>query len=320
MSDKGNVNDVFTSNDSNLKVYDDGYLYGENTIDFGDQYSQDTKCGAFSVEFCTDSQNIIFTTVLSTRIFIDEGEGYKCTNTSGLNAQMVELGGTNGIWKMSFPDKKDRDIKIELSRVATFGDLLIDKGATIKKVEREPIKKVMFISDSNAVNVFTTVTRFQSMKPMCYPYGICDGLNLSCILSTYNNDLYVKDSTGYSRYNFMESLKNNKENLNIEPDIIVFDGGVIISWGYDLKEVEEAADECYKYVKTNFPNTKIIVIGTDYREKHDKTFKEINKTVRKTALDNGCYYIDLCSGETISSTRKDNIKRKRTILNWNRLL
>ena len=111
MNNGGKVNDVFTSNDSNLKVYNDtvSLLYGENTINDGvTPWGGDTKCGAFSVEFSTDSQNIIFLTEGSTRIFIDEGEGYKCTNTSGLNEEMFQILSTSGIWKMSFPDKKDR--------------------------------------------------------------------------------------------------------------------------------------------------------------------------------------------------------------------
>ena len=279
----------------------------------------DDRCGAFSVEFSTDSQVIMFTARLQTRIFVDEGNGYECTNLDGLNELMNDWGGSDLACKMTFSEKKFRNIKFEMSKGAIFSGVYIQKDTNIKKVERENIKKAMFFGDNQVGSALMTES-FGSGKGghfSSYPFGICDALGLECILGHSNSpfDLYCQYNDGHT---YLESLKYEKEHLNLNPDIIVFAGGAIIDWGYNENNLKKATDECYQYAKTNFPNAKIIVIGNAYTEVIDSASRKLNNILRERALDNGCYYIDLGSGETVSSSRRNNIKRKRFLYyrNW----
>ncbi len=153
---------------------------------------------------------------------------------------------------------------------------------------------------------------------MVYPIGICDSLGLEWIWgsasSSYN--LYCQMNEGPT---FLESLKYQKEHLNLNPDIIIFAGGVVLDWGYDENDLKRATDECYQYAKTNFPNAKIIVTASQYTKNVDVPSRKLNNILRERALANECYYIDVCSGETISSSRKNNIKRKRFLYYRNRI-
>ena len=149
-----NVNEVFTSNDSILKLtVSGGNIYGENCLDDGIENDNSSEWGAFSVEFSTNSKEIIFSTNQPTRIFVDEGEGYKATNEDGLNKEMLTAMGYDRFWQMTFSDKKDRNIKFEISKGGCFGMMFIEKDAIIKKVENKNVKKAMFIGDRNSFQV-----------------------------------------------------------------------------------------------------------------------------------------------------------------------
>ena len=123
-------------------------------------------------------------------------------------------------------------------------------------------------------------------------------------------------------HSFMENLQYASSHKGeLKPDVIVFSGGWYPALGGSrIDELKKEAAECYQYAQKEFPEATIIVIGTEYREIQDPLCKQLNEALRKTALENKCYYIDLCSGETISSSRRNNIKRKGLISNRNRML
>ena len=137
----------------------------------------------------------MFGTTVATRIFVDEGEGYRSTNEDGLNNEMVAAWGTAKYWKMTFSEKKDRNIKFEISKLGNLGNVYIEKDARITKVQRENVKKVMFFGDQNVFQVKLHITKGISQTFTAYPFGICDSLNLSCIANVAGGggNLYLID-------------------------------------------------------------------------------------------------------------------------------
>ncbi len=116
----------------------------------------DERHGPFSVEFSTDSQEIIFKLNMPARIFVDEGRGYECVHVDGFSKLTSDWGYYSMGFRVIFSEKKYRNIKLEMMENSVFSGVHIQENANIKKVERESVKKALFLGDTNVTTTLMT--------------------------------------------------------------------------------------------------------------------------------------------------------------------
>lgn len=279
------INPIYTSYNSELSS--NGFnIVGNNG------FSNDTfrLTNSYTIEFTTDCSDFVFRSSSFFRISVDEGDGYELVNYEGFTQNPY----TWSNFKVEFSEKKERNIKLELT-LAFFGLYLQDTDS-VSKLERESNQRAVFIGTSITQGVYKYGSFTNTI--VGYPNTICNALGFECL----NNGV---GGTGYltvGAYNtFYDRLVYAVENLH--PDIIFIEGGPNDVDRYDNDAIMSEATRCHAYLKENAPHTKIIIIGLYHHTGYDYLpgkHLELDAKLKEEALKYGLPYIDLLTGDTIA--------------------
>ena len=290
--DAGTVNDVYTSFNSTLVQANQyspkyQYIFGRNNIINDSSISSNF----YTIEFDIDCQEFEFklqyTGTNKFRILVDnEYVSYDVIKES-------DFGGTvdkTYFYKIAFDSKKKRNIKIEITEI--FGGVYINSNDAISKTTRSSNPKSVWVGSSITEGVSGTDSSIYSFSNIASSM-----LGLECINCGLGATGYIATANN-TRYAFYDRLEYDV--IQKQPEIAVIEGG-INDWDiYETSLIAEEADKCYKYVKENAPNTKLIIIGVFFpKGTYNDKVKEVNEELRKTALNNKLPFIDLLNGQTV---------------------
>lgn len=272
----GEINPVYTSYNSTL-IASDVNLRGVGV-------------NSYVIEFVTDCKDFVFKSSSFFRISVDEGNGYELASYEGFTEQPY----TWSYFKVSFPEKKKRNIKLELT-LAFFG-VYLQEGDSISKLERESNPRALFIGTSITQGVYKYSNLCNCI--VGYPGVICNLLDFECINNGIGGTGYL---TAGSSNTFYDRLVYALENHH--PDIIFIEGGPNDVDRYNNDDIAAEAERCHAYIRENAPDTKLIIIGLYHHTGYEylpKKHLDLNGKLREEALKYGIPYIDLLTGDTIS--------------------
>ena len=282
-------NEIYTSYNSTLTaIYPNIVVYNRIYMQAGNWPK------TWTVEFTVDCKEFEFKCYSNFRISVDEGNGYELTSFKGY----VEAGNvdTESWFKVTFDEKKERNIRIELGN-GTFGGVNIANTDTIQKINRQSNKVISFIGDSiteggilDSENVEMGFSTFAATAAL--------GLGLEYINAGIGGTGYLDNASVL--YSYYDAIEYQIQEMN--PDIIVISGGLNDVYSYSSNDIVAEAERCYEYVQTNAPNVPLIVIGIIGRKSKEYTPEyeiALNTALRAKCLEMGIPFIDLIEGETI---------------------
>ncbi len=294
----GEVNNVFTSFNADLVQANKYYPKYDDIVGLNNLYSASTTASNFySIEFSINCQEFELKTRYTGtnyyRILVDEGNGYELTSELGMRESEQE-GTVNAVYyyNISFAEKKDRNIKIELRDL--FSGICISSDDSINKIKRNANPTAVFIGSS-----ITESTAGNTSAYLGYPNVICSKLGLECINNGVGSTGYLATANN-TRYKYYDRLQYSI--IERQPDIAIIEGG-INDIGYDTDAIIEEADKCFKKIINECPNTKLIISGVFWPKGtgyiNDQVLK-LNTELRKLALSNNLPFIDFITGDTIA--------------------
>lgn len=281
----GEVNPVYTSYNSTLS--------GDSATIIGNNGLSNATCripNSYAIEFTVDCSDFVFHSSPFFRISVDEGNGYELTSYEGFTENPYKW----AYFKVSFPEKKKRNIKIELT-LAFWGVYLQDTDS-ITKLERESNPKALFIGTSITQGIYAYSNCANCI--VGYPAVISNLLDFECMNNGVGGTGYLT-AGGFTT--FYDRLVYAVDNLN--PDIILIEGGPNDVDRYANDDIVAEAERCHAYVKEHAPNTKLIIIGLYHHTGYEylpQKHLDLNAKLREEALKYGMPYIDLLTGDTIA--------------------
>ena len=281
----GETNPVYTSYNS---VFTANSYTGIGTNGFTTSISKIPN--SYAIEFTIDCSDFVFRTSPFFRISVDEGNGYEMVSFEGFTEGSIAWMN----FKVSFSEKKQRNIRIELTN--SFWGVYLRDTDTISKLERESNPKAVFIGTSITQGVYKY---FNCCNPLIgYPAVVSDTLGFECMNNGMGGTGYL---TAGSSTTYYDRLVYAVENL--KPDIIFIEGGPNDVDRYENVDIVTEAERCHEYLLMNAPDTKLIIIGlyhhTGYEYLSQKHI-DLNEKLREEALKYGIPYIDLLTGDTIA--------------------
>lgn len=239
--------------------------------------------GFFGVEFnidCKEFEIITLGTMGSYRLAVDEGLGLKYTNED--KQKISEADGAGYLTKIVFKDKRIRKIRLELTNTI-FGGLNIKRTDTVFPIGLPELPLACFTGSS--------------ITEGGYPWLISQILGLNGINVGVGSTGYLEPGLN-NRLKYIDRADNDIIKPN--PDLVFIEGGINDS-GHPIPDVVREADRLYKYIKSNLPNAKIIVIGMYWPRTPSESILNMNKALRECALENEIPFIDLLKGDTVLS-------------------
>ena len=237
--------------------------------------------GFFGVEFdidCKEFELLTLGTGTSYKLAIDDGEGFKYTNAN--NQKISEPDGSGYITKIVFPSKKLRRVRFEVIN-GIFGGVNINKTDMLFPISLPKLPLACYTGSS--------------ITEGGYPWLVSQILGMDCINAGVGSTGYVNPGLN-NRRKYIDRADNDLIKPN--PDLIVIEGGINDS-GYEIPEVIAEADKLYKYIRSNLPNVKLIVIGMYWPRDAHQPVLDMNKALRETCLNNQIAFIDLLKGDTV---------------------
>ncbi len=318
------VNSVITSFDSNLSITGDPNSYGAcvfgfnyRRLDSAEDWRTDSSHGLFTLEFATNAKEIAFSASGTLRISVDEndGKGYMHTNEQGYidkEADKRNLG-QHGYeptqfkyYIITFPDAKDRNIKIELK--GGIANLYAnDEGGKyeIKAIDRTS-KTIMFVGDSWTTGCTQIDGELGEIQYLSYPTVIGDNLGMTTMNCGVGGTGYTKDCAP-DLTNYQERFKETFENFKLDPDVIVVCGGgndvsQVKYAGKTMESVISSAKSCLEYIRQQKPTTKVIVFGTEFgnsdRYNNSKDLLgQLDSALKDSAKENNMCFVDFINGK-----------------------
>lgn len=180
--------------------------------------------------------------------------------------------------KIEFSDWKYREIGLVSVDGAPFGGIAINKTNTIYKIGN-PRKKLIVVGDSfsenNNVLGYTTFLEILSNKQLdVWP----SALGGTGYINTYGE-----------RTNFLGRIFSDCINYN--PEIVILAGG-INDGNYNKSNIYDAVFNTIQSIKTNLPNTKIVVLGPFYPRTPDFNIIEVKNSIKLAAINANVNFID----------------------------
>ena len=245
---------------------------------------------SYAIEFTIDCSDFVFRSAPFFRISVDEGNGYEMVSYEGFTQNPY----TWANFKVSFPEKKQRNIRIELT--CAFWGVYLRETDSISKLEREPNEKALFIGTSITQGVYKYSNNCNTL--VGYPSIVCDTLGFECMNNGIGGTGYL---TAGSFGTYYDRLVYAVE--HVKPDLIFIEGGPNDVDRYDNEDILAEAERCHEYLLMNAPDTKVIIIGlyhhTGYEYLPPKHL-DLNEKLKEEALKYGIPYIDLLTGDTIA--------------------
>lgn len=281
----GEVNPVYTSYNASLS--------GNNFTIIGNNGLTNTMWrvpNSYTIEFTIDCKDFVFHSSPFFRISVDEGNGYELTSYEGFTDKPY----TWSYFKVSFPEKKKRNIRIELT--LAFWGIYLQDGDSITKLERESKPKALFIGTSITQGIYKYSNQANCL--VGYPAVISNLLDFECMNNGAGGTGYL---TAGAFTTYYDRLVYAVENLN--PDIIFIEGGPNDVDRYDNDAIVTEAERCHAYLREHAPDTRLIIIGLYHHTGYEylpQKHKDLNFKLREEALKYGIPYIDLLTGDTIA--------------------
>lgn len=244
----------------------------------------------FALEFTIDCQEFIFKSSSFFRISVDEGNGYELTSFEGYTENPYVW----ALYKVSFPEKKQRNIKIECT--LKFWGVYLQDGDTISKLTRETNPKALFVGTSITQGIYKYSGQCNCL--VGYPTVVCNLLGFECINNGTGGTGYLTAGGSTTYYDRLVTAIQNEQ-----PDIIFIEGGPNDVDRYDNDDILAEAVRCHAYIKEHAPDTKVIIIGLYHHTGYEylpSKHVDLNEKLRKEALKYGFPYIDLLTGDTIA--------------------
>ena len=284
----GELNPVYTSNNATLVQANNqfpryNWVRGKNTL-----YNNSSEaCNFYSIEFNIDCQEFefrfLYTDAAHYRLLIDEGNGYEYVDSFKIEG----VNNTVYYYKVSFDSKKSGNIKLELND-SEFAGINIKNGDTISKIQDSKNEKAVFIGSS--------ITQMNDMLSWCNIAS--EQLGFDCYNNGVGGSGYLATNNN-TMYKFYDRLDYSI--IDRQPELAVIEGG-INDIDFELTDIIEEADRCFKYIKEKSPNTKLIIVGVFWPNSEPPSQAiTLNTELRKLALDNNLPFIDLLTGDTIAS-------------------
>ena len=318
------VNSVITSFDSNLSITGDPNSYGAcvlgsnyRRLASAEDWETNSNHGLFTLEFATNAKEIALSASGTLRISVDEndGKGYMHTNEQGYidkEADKRNLG-QHGYeptqfkyYIITFPDAKDRNIKIELKGgIANLYANDEEGKYAIKAIDRTS-KTIMFVGDSWTTGCTQIDGELGEIQYLSYPTVIGDNLGMTTMNCGVGGTGYTKDCAP-DLTNYQERFKETFENCKLDPDVIVVCGGgndvSQVKWANKTMEyVINSAKSCLKYIREQKPTTKVIVFGTEFgnSERYNNSkdlLGQLDSALKESAKENNMCFVDFINGK-----------------------
>ena len=213
--------------------------------------------------------------------------------------------------KVTFNSSKNRNIKIEF--LGALEALYTENKYDIKLIDKVNNRKtILFLGDSWTYGATSDDSGASyGIAYRGYPSVIANNLDMNVINLGVGNSGYTTRIEAEDYTNYMQRIQYVFENWkSVNPDIIVIcssgNDSIDVAYHPDQKtneEVAQAADACYKYVKQEKPNAKVIVLGPEYatggQYTYSKNLDKLNPELKKTAQENKLPYVDFLNGEVL---------------------
>lgn len=217
------------------------------------------------------------------QILVDEGDGYKAvTRLSQAGAPST---GSKYFRKVTFPDKRSRNIRVEYTGIY-FGGVYVNTGDNVVPVVRPMGKKAVFLGDS-----FTEGTGGSGVMNS-YGTVVANMLGLEAIQSGSGGTGYLNSGTA-GRVKFQDRVA--RDVIYYNPDIVVIEGGQNDTT-YDQSTLSTAVNLLITTVKTALPSAKIYVLSNFTIQGSSTAILNTRNTIKAAALSNSVFFIDAIDG------------------------
>ena len=275
-----------TVNSSNSWLYGGLPVQGKQIFVYGDfrTYNSSDKTGTLTFRFMYNGKELAIAYKGQTRyrLLVDEGSGWEFINEDFVLTNVSNDGGYHYI-HITFNDAKIRLIKLET--MSWTGNIYYEPGYSVSAIPEEEKPKAYFLGSSITEGSSITDYEFYSWSSILSSMLGFEWMNGGCGATGL-----IRDSSG-GRYSCTKRLPIDV--YPNKPDIL-FVGGSINDTDYnsDTDGYKTKVLQTLEDIKTNIPDTLVILLGTFHNISGENTGDLINTVLRECAVEKNIPFID----------------------------
>ena len=306
----GNVNMFFNYFRSPMALKNNTFVTSSAT-----DYANNGRGGFNRIGFSTDAPafDIFIYGIMRYRLLVNEGDGWKYVNSKN----PVNIGTNDGSFRwVNFNFKTSLIRQFILETNDPFGGVRYNQNYSIFPLVEN--SKPLTVWTGSSITEGSAVTNFQ-------------GISFAALTSNKLGMNWVNVGVGATGY-LQTVAENGRKKLRdrfstdvypLKPDLFIIEGG-INDFSFPIDDIKTEVQSCINDVKTNMPNTYLVLIGVYFPSGSGySTADDINTAIREIASLNNIPFIDLLKGEIIGTDGTVLIKlnpfidnnRKTTYLN-----
>lgn len=271
---------------SNSWLYGNLPVQGKQIFVYGDfrTYIEGTKTGTLTFRFMYNGKELCIAYRGQTRyrLLVDEGNGFEYVDEDFILTNSTNDGGYHYI-HITFNEPKLRRIKLETT--SWTGNIYYESGYSVSAIPEERKPKAYFLGSSITEGSAVTDFEFYSWSSLLSNMLGFEWMNGGCGATGL-----INGSSG-GRYSCTNRLP-----LDVYPNKpdILFVGGSIndTSYNSDTTSYKQLVNATLKDIKTNIPETLVILLGTFHNISGENTGDLINTVLKETAKENKIPFID----------------------------
>lgn len=306
----GNTNMFFNYFRSPMALKNNTFVTSSAT-----DYANNGRGGFNRIGFSTDAPafDIFIYGIMRYRLLVNEGDGWKYVNSKN----PVNIGTNDGSFRwVNFNFKTSLIRQFILETNDPFGGVRYNQNYSIFPLVEN--SKPLTVWTGSSITEGSAVTNFQ-------------GMSFAALTSNKLGMNWINVGVGATGY-LQTVAENGRKKLRdrfstdvypLKPDLLIIEGG-INDFSFPIEDIKTEVQSCINDVKTNIPNTYLVLIGVYFPSGSGySTADDINTAIREIASLNNIPFIDLLKGEIIGTDGTVLIKlnpfidnnRKTTYLN-----